>query len=175
MVDRTKVMKEVVLLIVACFSLAKANAQYDSFLTSILSVPENRPVLLGEFEIRNGVTDRDYFFELEEEFINIQYYPPPRTDCGLFKLNHKVYESKYPDALHATFGCNLDGTSLRAYRYQLDKKIFLIVSAIGQVSGRGTRIVFCHLFDITNVSDVKNYFFWSLYGSGLSFGDYNHD
>lgn len=154
-------------------SLNDVNAQYDIYIKSLLEQPERVPEKIpGEFVMKR-VFDKD-FYEFSDLDFQIFYYPPEH-ECGHFIIGGKQYllKGKYKES--EEFGCELDGQSLEAFQIKVRDRKYLLITSIAETSGKGTRVVFCQLFDVTDKQNVIHYALWSIYGSHLSFGDYNND
>lgn len=154
-------------------SLIDVNAQYDIYIKSLLEKPELVPEKIpGEFVMKRAF-DKDYY-EFSDPDFQIFYYPP-ENDCGHFSIAGKQYLLKGKHKEREEFGCDLDGQSLEAFQIKLRDCKYLLITSIAETSGKGTRVVFCQLFDVTDKKNVIHYALWSIYGSHLSFGDYNND
>lgn len=102
------------------------------------------------------------------------YYPKqPGIDCGYFSIGAKLIyvADKYP----YNKGCDFDYGSFRLSELKIEEKQYLILTCISYGSGTTTRYVYCNLFDVSRKGEVQFFPLWSMYGSGLCFGDYNAD
>jgi hypothetical protein len=158
------------LLLICSFSV---NAQYDVYIKSLLKEPEIVPNKIpGEFVMKR-VFDKDSY-EFSNLGFQIVYYPPD-VDCGHFSIEGKQYLQKGRYKESQEFGCDLDAQSMETFEVTVGSRNYLLITSIALTSGKGTRVVFCQLFDVTDKKKVIYFPLWSLYGSHLSFGDYNND
>lgn len=152
--------------------------QYDfvvkSLLPGIETVPTKEEFILNQAtEVVNGQTV--IFFELSNSLVDLCYYPKSKgIKCGYLTINDKQFQVKgnYP---HQSWGCDLDENSFELAKFNLGNSSYVILTAINWGSGSSTRIVFCHLFDITDKENIQHFPLWSMYGSSHCFGDYNND
>ena len=152
--------------------------QYDFIVTNLLPDTNNVPINV-EYSL-NQVDEtvnnqKEIFYELSNPLVDLSYHPKGlNLECGYLKINDKVFKVKggYP---HPSWGCDLDENSFELSRFDLGDRRYIILTAINWGSGSSTKIVFCHLFDITDIDNIHYYSLWSMYGSSHCFGDYNND
>jgi hypothetical protein len=152
--------------------------QYDFVVKSLFPNIDALPdkiefTLIKSTEVQNEQSVD--FFELSNSFTDVCYYPKQNeVDCGYFVVGNKEFKvgGNYP---HPSWGCDLDENSFELSEFSLQNKKFIALTAINWGSGSSTRIVFCHLFDVTNREEVLHFSLWSMYGSSRCFGDYNAD
>ena len=155
-------------------NLDGAEAQYEIYIKSLIKVPKAVPnALSGQFLRKNSNIGSRYY-EFTNSSFPVCYYQPD-GDCGYFKLFGKEYTIKGKYEVWEEFGCDLDIETFKAFQLKLNNRNYFLLTSIAVSNGRGTRDVFCQLFDITDKSNVVHYPLWSVYGSSLSFGDYNGD
>jgi hypothetical protein len=151
--------------------------QYDTIIQSLVEIPPNCPQRIhGSFkknkEIQSGAKNEYYKFSKSK--IDFCYYPKQANiNCGYFRLFGKIIVLN--DKFENNLGCDLDYGSFELFSYTLNKRNYLILNAIRFGSGTTTRFIYCNLFDITERENISYYPLSSIYGSGLSFGDYNND
>ena len=160
-----------VLVCSTCFS------QYDIIIKSLVETPFNYPQRLnGSFKNYKEVKSRGKieYYKFSKSKIDFCYYPKQASiNCGYFRLFGKVIAVN--DKFENNLGCDLDYGSFEFYSYTLNKRNYFIVNAVRYGSGTTTRFIYCNLFDITDKKNIIYYPLSSIYGSGLSFGDYNND
>lgn len=109
-------------------------------------------------------------YEFNIPNMSLSYYPLQiGLDCGYFVVN----ENKFiPNS--NKLSCDLDYGSFEVYKLELRSNQFILVNAIGNVSGTATRRVFNNLFKIS-LNDVVFFPLTSIYGDETNFGDFNSD
>jgi hypothetical protein len=112
------------------------------------------------------------------KFSNLLYniaYTPAQSNikCGYFTMNKQKFE--FNNSSLPNLFCDLDDKSFELYQIKLRREKYLLLTCIGNVSGTGTRRVFCNLFNITSTKSIKFYPLYALYGSFLNFNDFNSD
>lgn len=169
-------MKTVILVLLSIFLSGNLQAQYDFYLETLLKIPSITPDSLpGEFIRKQRVTGLGFYYEFSNASFPICYYPPVASqDCGYFELFSRQYQVKGKYQEWEGYGCELDGETLRAYQLKVRDRNYVILTSIAESNGKGTRNVFCQLFNVDQ-KDITHYPLWSIYGSKLSFGDYNDD
>ncbi|MBZ5858571.1 hypothetical protein [Flavihumibacter profundi] len=154
-----------------------AFGQYDTVIRSLIDIPSNSPKKLnGIFKKRTEVHsgERIEYYKFSKSKIDFCYYPKQaNVSCGYFKLFGKVFVTNDRPGFNPS--CDLDYGSFELFGFILNNKNYLILNAIRYGSGTTTSFVYCNLFDITNKDDINYCLLSSIYGSGLSFGDYNND
>ena len=171
-------MKEIIIFFLFFNLTTTLFGQYDFVIKSLFPdvkiVPNKEELSLNHVnETVNG--QKVTFFELSNSLVDLCYYPKSKNlECGYLTINDKPFEVKgnYP---HQSWGCDLDENSFELAKFDLGSSSYIILTAINWGSGRSTRIVFCHLFDITDMENIEHFSLWSMYGSSHCFGDYNND
>ncbi len=161
-------------LILLCLNLF---AQYDTIIKSVIKVPENYPLRIkGVFGKKKEIKSESKieYYKFSNSKIDICYYPKQKyIECGFFKLfGQAIYLN---DKFENYSGCDLDYGSFEIYSYSIDNKSYIFLNANRFGSGTTTRFIYSNLFDISDKKNILYYPLYSIYGSGLSFGDYNGD
>jgi len=154
--------------------LQSALAQEGFYLSPILKAATQVPDRVeGEFIKGFGIGKGDLYYTFSSADFPITYYQP-FNGCGYFKLFGKNYilENRFNIE---KFGCEMDELTFKVFHLRIATRNYFLVTSIAESNGRGTRNVFCELFDVTDPRDVLFYPLWSLYGSRYYFGDYNGD
>ena len=169
-------MRSIILSVVLILSLSlSVKAQFDFYTKSLVKIPKMVPsALSGEF-VMKVIKPGHVYYNFSNATLPIFYYPPNVEDCGYFELFGKHYTGKSKYDIDGNFGCDLDGETFKAFQFKLGNRSYFIITSIANANGRGTLYVFCQLFDITDKKNIIYYPLWSIFGSHLSFGDYNGD
>lgn len=128
-----------------------------------------------KFVCSGGLNGSGYKCTFSNPLFPFTYYSPTETiDCGYFELFSQSYPIKGKYSEWQKFGCNLDVTTLRAFKLKIQDSEYVIITSIAESNGKGTRDVFLQLFDVSRNQPITHPL-WSIYASHLSFGDYNND
>lgn len=139
-------------------------------LSSALTFNKNKDIFVKKYSNQNGKKFECY--DLNVLNLDLAYYPVQNgIDCGYFVINEqKISVDFYLNQVI----CDLDYGSFEVYTFKLNSDNFIILNAIGNVSGSATRRVFNNLFKI-NGDRISYFAFSSIYGSENNFGDFNDD
>jgi hypothetical protein len=119
-----------------------------------------------------------YGYKFEDEKIDIKYVYSKQEDlndssCGYFIVYGKKIGVK--GLYEEDFACDLDINSFKVFSTFYKNKNYILLTGINNGSGTSTNSVICHLFDVSDVKDIKYYPLWSKNGGENCFGDFNHD
>ena len=159
-------------------------AQYDNWFRSIVGPSSMFKKIESELipnrtkRLKDSIGEKRviYSYYLNNSFIKLEYsYPQSIKDrsCAYFIIgNSRINLSGRYDH---NFACDLDVNSFELYTAEFNEKNYILLTCINTGSGSFATTIICHLFDITNKSDIKYYPLWSKYGSSTCFGDFNND
>lgn len=129
----------------------KNTGNYEVLIDSVLNIK----YIITQKSINNK--------KVEQGYVEIQGQP--------FYLNYKhdaINKNYIPNTTDIlTMGCN----KLKFYN-----KTYILISSSGQgTTGSFINKRYCYLYDITDINNIKDYYFILDYGNSYSFGDFNKD